>query len=801
MRLDVDSLLPYVRRPATYVGNEFNSIHKNHDSVRLKVALCYPDRYEIGMSSLGVRIVYHLLNRFPDIACERFFAPWTDMEEMLRRNGVPLLSLESGVPIDRFDVVAFSVGYELTYTNILNTLDLSGLPLRSCDREEGHPLVIAGGPSCLNPEPVAEFIDCFFIGDGEDSVKEMAHVLLRTARQEASRSEKLMALSEIPGSYVPSLGTPEQVIRRVSERLLLEDFPSEPIVPHCEIIHDRLAIEVMRGCPRSCKFCQSAVMYGPVRRRSPADILELVKRGLKSSGWEEMSLVSLSPTDYPNLAGLLLGLEGTLEKTKTSLSLSSIRADALAGRLISALKMVRKASITLAPEAGTDRLRNMIGKPMAEEAILDSARAALSLGFGRLKLYFMIGLPSETDGDIDAIVKLCRSISSEAKGRQIRLSVSGFVPKPHTPFEREEQQSVEELTRKAKHIKAELRKRSVEVSWHNPQISFLEAVMSRGDKKLSSVVLAAFRRGCRFDGWSERFNHEKWLRSFEESGIDPLSYTRRIGDEEQLPWSFIGMGVVSTDGALRPEPQVEGETGLCDSGRKPRRTAYVSPYRVERHRVKYMKLDEARFISHLDLMRAIVRTLRRAGVPLAYSQGFSPRPRVSFGPPLSVGMTAASEYFDFMIDGPLTRDFLSSIASAAPRGIKIVGVTPVFAKSRSLSEILDVAEYRIKKVRLPNRLVEEFLSRETCKIEQIRGKKRRVIDVRPLLLDMKSEDGNLQIKIRMPKTGWVGPREILSAIKGEPKEKFLGLDIERTGLYTYKAGVLCTPIAEKAENA
>ena len=801
MKVDVKGLLPYVRRPATYMGNELNSIHKDHDSVDLRVALAYPDRYEIGMSNLGVRIVYHLLNSFPQIACERFFAPWTDMEELLRKKELPLFALESQVPIGQFDVVAFSVGYELTYTNILNMLDLSGLPLRSADRKESHPLVIAGGPCCLNPEPMAEFIDCFFVGDGEESIKELADVLLRTKKEKSSRSETLTALAEIPGCYVPSLGTPAQVTRRVTKKLTVEDFPCEPIVPYCEITHDRLAVEMMRGCPRSCKFCQSAVMYGPVRKRSCSDILELVRKGLRSSGWEEMSLVSLSPADYPHLVDLLKKLERILAVTKTSLSLSSVRADALTGELGSALKIVRKTSVTLAPEAGSDRLRRVIGKPISEDKIIQSTRTAYDLGFGRVKLYFMIGLPSESDEDIEGIVRLCRNISSEAKGGRLRVSVSSFVPKPHTPFQREKQEGVEELLLKAKHIKSQLKRKGIDVGWHDPHVSFLEAVMSRGDKSLSNVILAAFKKGCRFGGWSERFDYGKWMSSFEDSGIDPFSYSKRLEEDAKTPWSFIKMGSVPIDhsGALEIAP--EAETAAREFGRRVKKAASTSHYRVVKHRVKYMKLEEVRFTSHLDVMRAVVRALRRANVPLVYSQGFSPRPKVSFGPALSVGMTSRCEYFDFVVEGPLSRDLLSSIASAVPPGFRIIGVTPVFASSRSLSEILDVAEYRVKKIKIPDGVIEKFMSRESCVIEQVRGEKHRMIDVKPLLLDLKSEEDDLRIKILMSKKGWVGPREILSAMRGQPSGEFLHLDIERTGLYTYKSGALLAPISESGAHA
>jgi radical SAM family uncharacterized protein/radical SAM-linked protein len=799
LTVDVEDLLPHVRKPTAYAGNELNIVRKDLSSLRARVALAYPDKYDIGMSNLGVRIVYHILNEHPEVACERFFAPWKDMEEILRRRGVPLFTLESRTPVREFDVVAFSVGYELTFTNMLNMLELSGIPLFSADREEDDPIVVAGGSCCLNPEPIADFIDCFFVGDGEQVVREMSEVLVRTRIDKASRSDTLRALSEIDGSYIPGLGTPQKTKRRISPCLMNEDFPGHPIVPNCETTHDRLALEIMRGCPRTCKFCQSSVVYGPVRRRSPEDILELAGTGIQHSGWEEMSLVALSPTDYPDLAGLLRNLEGLLEKTRTALSLSSVRADSLTEELCQALKIVKKTSITLAPEAGTERLRSAVGKPMPDEAILGSAARAFSLGFSRLKLYFIIGLPHETDEDVDAIASLTRDIVNQSHDGRVRVSLSSFVPKPHTPFERERQTSIEELLRKARHIKMESRSRRIEVSWHDPRVSFLEAVMSRGDRKLSKVIHGAFNRGCRFDGWSEMFDFGKWMSAFDEAEVDPESYVESMEDLRELPWSFIELGSVREKLAPPAAPSSLAPA-LSGLSRQTRRVVRREVRRGGRYRVRYSKLTEARFTSHLEVMRAIVRTLRRANIPLLYSQGFSSRPRVSFGPPLSVGMTSTSEYFDFVTDGPFSQDFLKTINKNLSKGLRAVSVTPVFPRSRSLSEILDVAEYKMSNVRVRPELVDQFLARESCEIVQTRGDKERTIDVRPLLLDIKMDNGGLLLKIRMPKTGWVGPREILSAIQGHAPEDFLDVEIERTGLFTYRSGALLAPTAEKVGN-
>jgi radical SAM-linked protein len=383
---------------------------------------------------------------------------------------------------------------------------------------------------------------------------------------------------------------------------------------------------------------------------------------------------------------------------------------------------------------------------------------------------------------------------------RIKLSISGFVPKAHTPFEREAQNSVQELSRKARCIKSEARGRRIDVSWHDPRVSFLEAVMSRGDVRLSEVILTAYRKGCRFDGWTEHFDNEMWMDSFKESGMDPSAYTGSMKDRDELPWGFIraGRGPLHAEKAgTRTSVEVAREVL---PGRQARRVPRKPVQRGGRYRVKYAKLEEARFTSHLDIMRAIVRALRRAGVPLAYSQGFSARPRVSFGPPLSVGMTSVCEYFDFMTERPFSGDLFSAIAEALPPGLEMASIAPVFAKSRSLSEILDVAEYRVRRTSVSQEQVDGFLSKESCEISQTRGDKKRVIDVRPLLLDMKAEDGSVFLRLHMPKSGWVGPLEILSAMEGEPVESFLDARIERTGLYTLKSGVLLAPTVERVKN-
>jgi radical SAM superfamily enzyme YgiQ (UPF0313 family) len=541
--LQLNRLLQAVERPARYTGGEWNAVTKDFEAAELRVALCYPDVYEIGMSGLGVRILYDIVNSNPEWLCERVFCPWLDMERELRESQTPLFSLESRRPLREFDILGFSLGHELCYTNVLTVLDLGAIPLHSRDRGDEDPLVLAGGTCCMNPEPVADFIDAFVIGDGEEAIVEVCRAWQET--QGEARPLRLQALSALDGVYVPSITEGgRSVRRRAVESLERAPFPLDPIVPSTEIVHDRVAVEIMRGCPHACRFCQATACYAPVRTRSIDRIVELADANLKATGYDEVSLVALSATDYPGIEELVALLADRYAAGKVSISLPSLRPDPRWIRLAAKIQKVRKTGLTLAPEAGSEDLRSRIGKPAVEEDLLAAVTTAFELGWRRVKLYFMIGLPGEQDEDIKGIGKLVHAVAARGKaaraGVQVSASISTFVPKPGARYERAGQASIEEIERKLAVLKSSLSKRDARLSWHQPFSSRLEAVLSRGDRALGMAIETAWQLGARFDSWDDRLRPALWEKAFSDCDIDMAPYAEReIPAGEAVPWSFL----------------------------------------------------------------------------------------------------------------------------------------------------------------------------------------------------------------------------------------------------------------------
>ena len=568
----MEMILSRVQKPARYTGGEYNAVVKDRRSVDTRVALCFPDTYEIGMSNLGVRILYGLMNEQEGVWCERVFAPWGDMEAEMRREGLSLYGLESGDPISGFDVIGFSLGYELAYTNVLNMLDLAGLPLRTADRGEESPLIIAGGTCAYNSEPMAPFIDIFCLGEGEDVLLELLELYRRARNEGWRRRELLVAAARIPGLYVPSLyevtygedgvvtavtpteGAPSVVTKRIVQDFEHSYFPTKTIVPSTEIVHDRVMLEVFRGCIRGCRFCQAGYAYRPVRPRSPQRLLEQGIAACRDSGYQEMTLSSLSTSDYRPLEGLCDGLLDWCEPHKVSLSLPSLRADNFSMGLMERLQHVRKSGLTFAPEAGTQRLRDAINKNVTEEDLLTSCRTAFSGGWSSVKLYFMLGLPTETDEDVLGIANLAEKVyhawkettPNPKRGVSITVSTACFVPKPHTAFQWEGQVDMDEYRRRVKLLRDHMRGRSIRYNWHDPDTSFLEAVFSRGDRRVAGVIEEAWRQGAKFDAWSESFDFDRWMAAFEACGLDPRFYANRErAKDEVLPWSVTSTGVTT----------------------------------------------------------------------------------------------------------------------------------------------------------------------------------------------------------------------------------------------------------------
>ena len=722
-----EDFLPLVEKPARYINSELNAVRKDLSKVRTKVCLLFPDTYEVGMSHLGLRILYDILNGREDTACERVFSPWTDYEELLRASGRPLTSLESNLPLSEFDIIGVTLQYELSYSNILTALDLARIPLRAVERNDGHPVIIAGGPCAVNPEPLSDFVDVFFIGDAEEAM----HEIVELRQQHGSRANFLAALSEQEGFYVPSLPR-RNIRRRVLRSLESAVYPARPILPLMKPVHDRITVEVARGCIRGCRFCQAGIIYRPYRERSPETIKGLIRESLACTGYDELSLASLSAGDYSEIEPLMEELIGTYKKDRVSISLPSLRVGTLTPEMIRTIADIRKTGFTLAPEAGTERLRRVINKELSEADLMDAVETIFSNGWSVLKLYFMVGLPTETEEDLEGIIRLCNNIlalgkKSAKRHVQINVTVSTFVPKPHTPFQWFGQATIEEIRAKQAYLAKGLRKRGITLKPHDPETSLLEAAFARGDRTLGKVIEKAVQMGCRFDGWSECFDFGKWAEAFQSCGLDLASFAyRRCGLDDPLPWDFIETGVTSeflkrentralsaeTTDNCRVQCEACGigcEDGGSASLGKPQtisaQTLLPAPIAkvvkegdlVTRIRFKYTKTGRLRFLSHLDLMTVFQRAAARAKVPLAFSQGFNPHPKISFGPALSVGMESETEYLDMETD-PLI-DLLAitkALNHSLPQGIRILEARIIPRKAPSLSGSISRYVYAVE---------------------------------------------------------------------------------------------------------
>lgn len=571
MKKEVEKILQYVQKPARYAGGELNCVVKDADKVDLRYAFCFPDLYEIGMSHLGMKILYSLVNSREDAWCERVFAPDTDMEEQMRKNNVPLFALESSDYIKDFDIIGFTLMYELSYTNVLNMLDLAGIPLKAEDRTELTPIICAGGPCACNPEPLADFLDIVFLGDGEESTMEVLDLLKKCKKEGKSKFEFLCEAKDITGVYVPSFykdsynddGTlkeimplnnaPAKVKKAVVSDLNKCFYPKEFVVPFISIVHDRAVEEIFRGCIRGCRFCQAGFTYRPIREKSVETINEQAKALIKSTGYDELSLCSLSTSDHSCVNEMLTSLIDWTVKDKINLSLPSLRIDNFSDELADKLNQVRRSGLTFAPEAGTQRLRDVINKNITEEEVIRTCTKAFDSGWTSVKLYFMMGLPTETMEDIEGIANLAMEVvhsfyknpnRQKGTGVQVSVSCASFIPKPFTPFQWEAEDSMEALKEKQKHLLESIPSKKIKVSYHETPTSLLEGVLARGDRRLGKVILDAYKLGCTFDSWDDRFNFDAWLEAFEKNSIDPYFYTRRKRPfEEVLPWDHLDFGV------------------------------------------------------------------------------------------------------------------------------------------------------------------------------------------------------------------------------------------------------------------
>lgn len=834
-RYGIKDYLPLVRKPSRYIGAEVNSVKKDLSKVSLRFALAFPDAYEVGMSHLGIQILYQILNAREDVACERVFAPWTDMEALLREKGAPLATLESSVPLKDFDIVGFSLQYELCYTNVLNMLDLGGIPLLSRERAKDDPFVIGGGPAVYNPEPVAPFFDAFLLGDGEEAAVEICEAVKAGKAAGEGRPEILRRLAGIEGVYVPSFFEVEynddKTVRRivpllqgystVKKRVVPDidslPLPVRPVVPFTETVHDRVTVEIARGCTRGCRFCAAGMIYRPVRERRPETVVRIISEAVRNTGYDEVSLLSLSAGDYTQIEGLLTELMKGFVNDNIALSLPSLRVGTLKASLASEIRKVRKTGFTMAPEAGSERLRNLINKGIKEEDLLRSAKEVFTLGWKTLKLYFMMGLPTETAEDILEITRLSECVrkagrhSSSGRPPQINVSVSNFVPKPFTPFQWVPQISKDECLKRQSLLRKRLTELKLGYKWSDPECSELEGVFSRGDRRLASALINAFRRGARFDGWGDEFKAGLWKEAFREESIDPDFYTlRERGPGEVFPWDHLNPGVTkeflyreytrSLELAYTPDCKTDrcSNCGVCDhkviknvvakeafpggsSGMEggPARAGSSAPYRV---RIRFSKTGEMRFLSHLELVSAVLRGVRRAGLPLKYSEGFHPMPRLSFSQPIPVGMESVAEHLDLTLDGAAFKpdEVMERLKKTMPEGIGLLGAEAIHLKVPQSSDMMAV-EYLVflKNGPLgmdiePGRIdgfLRDFWEKDSFVVRTVREEKTAEVDVKPLVRELKHlGDGTLRLVLKMGTTARLRPNEFLSRLLNLSRE-------------------------------
>jgi len=807
------------QKPSRYFNAEWNACYKAHRSAdHVNIALAFPDTYEVGMSHLGLRILYDIINRLPFAAAERVFAPWPDFEEHLRKTGESLRSLEGQRPLSDFDILGFSLQYELSYTTVLNMLHLAAIPFRSAERASSTrnmPLVIAGGPCTVNPAPMADFMDAFLIGEGEEAIEEILSTVQTWKREGGSRDSVLQALAMIAGVYVPSVhGDGARVVRRIVDDLDSAPFPTNPVVPYMQVVHDRITIEISRGCARGCRYCQAGMIYRPLRERKMESIIRIARESIRSTGHGEVSLSSLSAGDYSHLPSLVRSLNCCFAGTGTALSLPSLRVGAVRRDVLREIRSVRKTGFTMAPEAATARLRAVINKDFSDEAYEAALHALFGEGWRTLKLYFMIGLPTEHDDDIRAIGTMAQralSIAKNQTGRFVNISVtvSPFVPKPHTPFQWCGQEPFDELRRKLVYLRQDLSARKFKYKGHDVEMSLLEAVFSRGDSALSHLIEKAWQLGCRLDGWSEHFDFGKWQDAMHATGIDGQSYAgRSCGRDERLPWEMVDTGISreflwkeherAMQGAMTPDcSQQCSVCGLrcsnderaedvvadaCDAQGNHRATANRREPSI-RVRVGFSKTGRLRYLSHLELMTALVRGLRRASIPVILSGGFHPKPELSFGQPLGVGIAGKREWFDMEVSAPFQVEcYKEALQRSLPEGISIGAMEIISSQEPSLGRFIKRYKYCIGGAKGLVPEIEGGLAKKEPILAMRDG---REVDLSACIESVRASEGTYELMVR--EDGGVSVRiaEIIDALFGMPLRE---LDVTRAAVYGWKDG-------------
>jgi radical SAM family uncharacterized protein/radical SAM-linked protein len=909
------SFVHLVQKPARYLGGEFGARTKAWDAVQARVCLAFPDIYDIGMSHLGFKILYKLLNDDPRILAERAYAPWVDMEAQLRARKLPLVSCESARPLAAFDVVGFSLQFELTYTNVLAMLDLGGVALRADARGEDDPLVIAGGPTATHPEPLAPFVDAFVIGDGEERASEVVLLWTSLRSQGVTRLLRLRAIARLAGVYVPSLyatrvdpdtglrvvdhplvpDAPLPVVRTIVDDLNRFPFPDDSPIGGPEAIFDRMSIEIARGCTEGCRFCQAGMIYRPVRERDPEQIVATVVSAVKKSGYDEASLTSLSTADYSCIAPLVKKVADQLAPKHVSLGVSSLRAYGLDENVLDDMARVRATGVTFAPEAGTQRMRDVINKNVTEEQLMQTAERVFSRGWQSMKLYFMIGLPTEEEVDVRAIAQVggrARAIGKRVKKElgapgspKVTVSVSTHVPKPHTPFQWCAMDASDSVRTKQHWLEEEARRAGVELRVHDCETSWLEAVFARGDRSLSSVLERAYHAGARFDSWEDQKKIAVWEEAFRAEGIDPATYLGTLPVSARLPWDHIDVGLeggfllgeyrkalkdklslpcgkvagafvhatnlrdahehhgqklvcydcgIACDlgamreqrlvflrklGAEEPRPEAPSPSRGASGGQIKRRPGLDAQGEPRRYRFVYEKLGAAAFLSHLDVIRALPRAFRRLELPLHYSRGFHPKPEMSFGPALSLGVASLCEVVDVKLAAVIDANGLvENLSEGAQPGLRFVGGIALDAGDASITRVIDTARYVVGIPRgwieprggeawLRGRVAWALAAGELPVVRRIDGIGKRV-DVRAFLraIEVDSEGGPglaragvvgdlvpVAVEVAVLGSGGVKIAEVIEAVCGDPEVPHRAV---RVALGRHESdGALVSPLA------